>query len=104
MKNMLPLNINVAVSDISGYVKVAMCDCKASALGRCAHVAALSLKLSDAAHDKSSTIKPSRHNHAHEVETRNVKKNLSDYMKANAAQANVNHLLNYICGIQDLKT
>ena len=31
MKNMLPLNVNIVVSDISGYVKVAMCDCKASA-------------------------------------------------------------------------
>ena len=59
MKNMLPLNVNVVISDISGYVKVAMCDCKASALGRCAHVAALLLKLSDAAYDKGSTIKPS---------------------------------------------
>ena len=59
MKNMLPLNVNVVISDISGYVKVAMCDCKVSALGRCAHVAALLLKLSDAAHDKGSTIKPS---------------------------------------------
>ena len=57
MKNMLPLNVNVVISDISGYVKVAMCDCKVSALGRCAHVAALLLKLSDAAHDKGSTIK-----------------------------------------------
>ena len=37
MKNMLPLNVNV-ISDISGYVKVAMCDCKMGALvGRCAH-------------------------------------------------------------------
>ena len=59
MKNMLPLNANVVISGISRYVKVAMCDCEASALGRCAHVAALLLKLSDAAHDKGSTIKPS---------------------------------------------
>ena len=59
MKNMLPLNVNVVMSDISGYVKVAMCDCKASALGSCAHVAALLLKLSDAAYDKGSTTKPS---------------------------------------------
>ena len=59
MKNMLPLNVNVVISDISRYVKVAMCDCKVIALGRCAHVAALLLKLSDAAHDKDSTIKPS---------------------------------------------
>ena len=32
MKNMLPLNVNVVISDISGYVKVAMCDCKVSVL------------------------------------------------------------------------
>ena len=25
MKNMLPLNVNLVISDISGYVKVAMC-------------------------------------------------------------------------------
>ena len=37
-----------------------MSDCKASALRRCAHVAALLLKLSDAVHDKGSTIKPSK--------------------------------------------
>ena len=36
MKNMLPLNVNVVISDISGHVKVAMCDYKASALGRSA--------------------------------------------------------------------
>ena len=104
MKNMLLLNVNVVISDIRGYVKVAMCDWKASALERCAHVAALLLKLRDAAHDKASTIKPSRHNHAHGIEARNVKKNLCHCMKPNTAQANVNHLLSYICGIQDLKT
>ena len=104
VKNMLPLNVNVVIGDISGYVKVAMCDCKASALGRCAHVAALLLKLSDAEHDKGSTIKPSRHNHAHGIEARIMKKTLSAYMKPNTVQANVNHLLNYICGIQGLKT
>ena len=55
---MLPLNFNVVISDIRGYVKAAMCHCKASALGRCVHFAALLLKLSDAApHDKGSTIK-----------------------------------------------
>ena len=43
MKNMLPLNVNVVISGISRYVKVAMCDCEANALGRCAHVAALLL-------------------------------------------------------------
>ena len=46
---MLPLNLNVVISDIRGYVKVALCDCKASAIGRCVHFAALLLKLSDAA-------------------------------------------------------
>ena len=54
---MLPLNLNVVISDIRGYVKVALCDCKASALGRCVHFAALLLKLSDA--HEGSTIKPS---------------------------------------------
>ena len=96
MKNMLLLNVNVVISDVSGYVKVGMCDCKASALGRCAHATALLLKLSDAAHDKGSMIKPSHHNQAHGIEVRNVRKNLSNYMKLNTAQANVNHLLSCI--------
>ena len=103
MKNMLPMNINVAISEISGYVKVAMCDCKASALERCAHVAALLLKLSDAAHDKGSTIKPSTSEPCTWNRGKKREKNLSDYVKPKTAQANVNHLLNYICGIQDLK-
>ena len=103
MKNMLPLNINVVISEISGYVKVAMCDCKASALGRCAHVAALLLKLSDAAHDKGSTIKSSTSEPCTWNRGKKREKNLSDYVKPKTAQANVNHLLNYICGIQDLK-
>ena len=59
MKSMLPLNVSVVISGISGYVQLALCDCKGSALGRCAHVAALLLKWSDAAHDKGSMIKPS---------------------------------------------
>ena len=101
---MVPLNVNVVISDISGYAKVAMCDCKVSALGRCAHVAALLLKLSDAAHDKGSTIKPSTSQPCTWNRGKKREKNLSDYIKPNTAQANVNHLLSYICGIQDLKT
>ena len=104
MKNILPLNVNVVISDVSRYVKVANCDCKTSALGRCAHVAALLLKLSDAAHDKGSTIKPSTSQPCTLNRGKKREKHLSDYMKPNTAQANVNHLLNYICGIQDLKT
>ena len=105
MKNMLPLNVNVVMSDISGYVKVAMCDCKASALGSCAHVAALLLKLSDAAYDKGSMTKPSTSQPCTwNRDKKREKKPLSDYMKTNTAQANINHLLSYICGIQDLKT
>ncbi|MEO0685993.1 MAG: hypothetical protein AAFY76_13370 [Cyanobacteria bacterium J06649_11] len=41
MKSLLPLNVIVILSSASGYVKLATCDCKASSLGRCAHVAAL---------------------------------------------------------------
>ena len=104
MKIMLPLNVNVVISDISGYVKVAMCDCKVSALGRCAHVTALLLKSSDVAHDKGSTIKPSTSQLCTWNRGKKREKKLSDYMKLNTAQANVNHLLSYIYGIQDLKT
>ena len=80
-----------------------MCDCKASALERCAPVAALLLKLSDAVHDEGSTIKPSMSQPCTWNRGKKREKNLNDYMKPNPAQANVNHLLSYICGIQDLK-
>ena len=30
MKNDLPLTVNVSVSDVSGYIKSASCNCKAS--------------------------------------------------------------------------
>ena len=47
MKNDLPLTVNVSVSDVSGYIKTASCNCKASSINRCAHVTALLLHLSD---------------------------------------------------------
>ena len=56
MNNMLPLNVFVVISNVSGYVKSAECDCKASALGRCAHIAAILLNLSDLGSD---TVQPS---------------------------------------------
>ena len=104
MKNMLPMNVNVVISDTSGYVKVVLCDCKASALGRCAHVAALLLKLSDTAHYKGSMIKPSTSQPCTWNRGKKREKTLSNYTKPNTAQANVNCLLNYIRGIQGLET
>ena len=59
MKNMLPLNVCIVVSAASGNVKIGLCDCKASALGRCAHIAALLLKLSDVASDTYMIVEPS---------------------------------------------
>lgn len=59
MKNELPLNVNVVLSDISGHVKYGTCDCRSSTLERCAHVAALLLKLSDMAGKGISLWKPS---------------------------------------------
>lgn len=47
MKNMLPLNVTVVPCNTSGYVKYGTCDRKASSIGRCAHVAAIILHLSD---------------------------------------------------------
>lgn len=45
MKNEYPLNVLVVLSNVSGFVSRASCNCKSSALGRCVHVAALLLKL-----------------------------------------------------------
>ena len=59
MKSLLPLNVNVILSNVSGYIKLATCDCKASALGRCAHVATLLLKLSDDVLQGDAVVKPS---------------------------------------------
>ena len=60
MKSELPLNVFIAISNVSGYVKNAKCDCRASAIGRCCHVAPLLLKLSDFSTENSNiVIKPS---------------------------------------------
>ena len=37
MKNLLPLNTEVCVSIMSGFIKSARCDCKAGLVGRCSH-------------------------------------------------------------------
>lgn len=47
MKKENPLNVNLFISNASGYIDSASCDCKASSLGRCSHVAAVLLMLSD---------------------------------------------------------
>ena len=60
MKSELPLNVCGVISNVSGYVKSADCDCRASAIGKCCHVAALLLKLCDFSTDNSNiVIKPS---------------------------------------------
>ena len=58
MKNLLPLNVHIVLSNASGYVKHASCDCKASLTGRCAHVAAVLLKLSDISSAKEKIVIP----------------------------------------------
>eukprot|EP00794_Sanderia_malayensis_P010597 gene10597-11718_t len=47
MKSDPPLNVAIALSCISGSIKSASCNCRASALGRCAHIAALLLHLNE---------------------------------------------------------
>ena len=47
MKNLLPLNNEVCVSIMSGFIKSAKCDCKADLAGRCSHVAVVLLMLSN---------------------------------------------------------
>ena len=47
MKNDLPLAVHITLSKVTGYVKKATCSCKARALNRCAHVAAVLLMLDD---------------------------------------------------------
>ena len=59
MKNMLPLNTTVFISDASGYIRGGSCDCIASSLGRCAHVATVLFYLGDMTTSKSNTLIPS---------------------------------------------
>ena len=59
MKGFPPLNVSVTLSNVSGNIKSASCDCKASALDRCVHVAALLLHLSDYASNDELVIQPS---------------------------------------------
>ena len=47
MKNDYPLDVTVVLSNASGFVAKASCNCKASSLSRCAHVSALLLSLVD---------------------------------------------------------
>ena len=47
MKTDLPLHTFVSISKLSGFVKYCTCSCKANELGRCSHVSALLLFLSD---------------------------------------------------------
>ena len=56
MKNELALNVNVVLSNPTGFVKSADCDCKASSLGRCAHVSSVLLTLVDYIGKNSHTI------------------------------------------------
>ena len=46
-KNDLPLAVHITLSKATGYVKKATCSCKARALNRCVHVAAVLLMLDD---------------------------------------------------------
>ena len=45
MKTDFPLAVSIVLDNISGSVRHGECNCKASALGRCAHVSAVLLKL-----------------------------------------------------------
>ena len=56
MKNLYPLNVLVYISNASGAIKDAECDCKASSLGRCAHVAVVLLMLSDSVATYGSVV------------------------------------------------
>ena len=56
MKNDVPLNVVIGLSSISGSVQLAKCNCKASALARCAHTDALLLKIIDFAKNNGYTV------------------------------------------------
>ena len=95
--------MNVVLSNVSGYVKYASCDCKASSLGRCAHIAAVLLKLSDTSTAEEnivtpSTSKPCIWNKGKEHEKKPQKFHLAEYASRKRKSQH-----NIIIGIQDLK-
>ena len=47
MKNLLPLNTEVCVSIMNGFIKSPRCDCKARLVGQCSHATAAVLMLSN---------------------------------------------------------
>ena len=56
MKSEKPLLVSVAISNKSGYVNYTNCNCRASEIGRCCHVTALLLFLSDYATKNGSIV------------------------------------------------
>ena len=104
MKSELPLNVFIAISNVSGYVKNAKCDCRASAIGRCCHVAALLLKLSDFSTENSNiVIKPSTSEPYTWNKGKKEPRNPRSCMKLNILRANENHLLSCMNGTQGPK-
>ena len=47
MKVEKPQNFMVVLSSITEFVKFTQCDCRSAAMGRCAHITAILLMLSD---------------------------------------------------------
>ena len=94
MKSELPLNVFINISNVSGYVKSAQCDCRASAIGRCCYVAALLLKLSDFSTENNNiVIKPSTSEPCTWNKGKKEPRNPRNYMKLNILPANENHPL-----------
>ena len=56
MKNLLPLNTEVCVSIMSGFIKSARYDCKAGLVSRCSHVTAVLLMLSNYMLENGSVV------------------------------------------------
>ena len=56
MKAEKPLKVIAVLGSITGFVKFTECDCRAAALGRCAHMTAILLMLSDYVAEKGYIV------------------------------------------------
>ena len=102
-EKLFPLNVSMMLSNVSGYVKHASCDCKASLLRRCAHIAAVLLKLSGTSTAEKNIITPSASKPCIWIRGKNVKRSHKNFTLQSMHQENENPQQSFIIGIQDLK-
>ena len=89
--------------NVSGYVRHASCDCKASSFGRSARIAAVLLKLSDTSTAEENIVTPLLPSHAYGIWGKKCEKKPQKPHHAEYASRKRKPHHNFIIGIQDPK-